>query len=104
MDQQPLEDVGVTAQVSAAHAPGVIEVCERAFDQFAAPPHQTPSAYSTNPATIPIHRRLGLGRLRPVASTPVWLCDVRAEADGGEVNHGLIAVIPLVGDDLVERL
>jgi hypothetical protein len=35
------EDVGVTAQVGAAHTPGVIEVRERAFDQFAAPPHQT---------------------------------------------------------------
>jgi hypothetical protein len=44
MDQQPLEDVGVTAQVGAAHTPCVIEVRERAFDQFAAPPHQTPSA------------------------------------------------------------
>jgi hypothetical protein len=44
MDQQPLEDVGVTAQMGATHTPGVIEVRERAFDQFAAPPHQTPSA------------------------------------------------------------
>ena len=35
--------------------------------------------------------------------TPVGLGNVRAEADGVEVNHGLIAVIPLVGDDLVER-
>jgi len=34
---QPLEDVGVTAQVGTAHAPGVIEMRERAFDQFAAP-------------------------------------------------------------------
>jgi len=60
MDQQPLEDVGVTAQVGTAHAPGVIEMRERAFDQFAAPPHQTPSAWSTNPPAIPIYRRLGL--------------------------------------------
>ena len=62
MDQQPLEDVGVTAQVGAAHTPGVVEVRERAFDQFAAPPHQTAAAWSMNPATIPIHRRLGFGR------------------------------------------
>jgi hypothetical protein len=47
MDQQPLEDVRVTAQVGAAHTPGVIEVRERAFDQFAAPPHETPSAFQT---------------------------------------------------------
>jgi len=63
MDQQPLEGVRVTAQVGAAQAPSVIEMRERAFDQFAAPTHQTPSAWSTNPATIPIHRRLGLGHL-----------------------------------------
>jgi hypothetical protein len=29
---------------------------------------------------------------------------VGAEADGVEVNHGLIAMIPLFGDDLVECL
>jgi hypothetical protein len=44
------------------------------------------------------HRRLGPGRLRPIAATPVWLCDVRADADCGEVEHGLIAVIALVDD------
>jgi hypothetical protein len=49
--------------------PGVIEMRERALDQFAAPTHQTAAAWSTNPATIAIHRRLGLGHLLPVAST-----------------------------------
>ena len=58
-----LEDVRVTAQVGTAHAPRVIEMRKRAFDQFAAPTHQTAAAWSTNPATIPIHRRLGLGHL-----------------------------------------
>jgi hypothetical protein len=44
MDQQPLEDVRMTAQMGTAHTSGVIEVRERAFDQFATPTHQTPSA------------------------------------------------------------
>src|SRR5713226_4416538 len=32
MDQQPFEDVGVTAQMRAAHAAGVVDMCERAFN------------------------------------------------------------------------
>ena len=60
MNQEAFQNVRVTAQMGTAHAPGVIEMRERAFDQFAAPPHQTPSAWSTNPPAIPIYRRLGL--------------------------------------------
>src|ERR687888_1450073 len=58
MDQQPLEDVLVTAQVRTAHAARVIEMGERAFDPFAPLAHQAPSAPSANPSAIAIHGHL----------------------------------------------
>src|SRR5207244_12698415 len=88
----------------AAHAAGVIEMPERPFDPFAALAHQASAASSPNPATIAIHRRLGLGLLRPIATPSLRLRHIRPDADSVELHHRLIAVIPLVGDDLFERL
>src|ERR1019366_7105477 len=66
--------------------------------------HQATAARSTNPATIGIHRGLGLGLLGPIAPTAVRRRDVRPDAYGVQVDHRLIAVIALVGDDLFQRL
>ena len=104
VNQQPLENIRVTAQMRAPHAARVIEVREGAFDPFAALAHQAASAGPADPSPIAIDRRLGLGRLRPIAATAVWFRDVRADADRVEIHHRLIAVVPLVGDDLFQRL
>src|ERR1700730_656181 len=84
MNQQPLEDVRMTAQMRAAHASRVVEVRERALDPLTASPHQAASSSAANPATIAIHRRLGFRLLRPVALTAVRLGDIGADAEGVE--------------------
>ena len=56
MNQQALEDIGVTAQMRAAHPAGVVEMREGAFDPLAALTHQAPAARATNPPPIGIHR------------------------------------------------
>jgi hypothetical protein len=104
MDQQPLEDIVVTAQMRAAHPARLIEMREGAFDILPASTHQAASPSATNPPTIAIHRCLGFRLIRPVASTPVGLGDVGPEARRVEVDHGLITVIALVADDLFEWL
>src|ERR1035441_9613301 len=88
----------------AAHPTGVVEMREGAFDPLAPLTHQATAARTTNPATIGVHRGLGLGLLRPIAATAVRLRDVRPDAYGLQVDHRLIAVIALVGDDLFQRL
>ena len=60
MNQQALEDIGVTAQMRAAHPPGVVEMCEGAFDSLTSLTHQAPAARATNPPPIGIHQGLGL--------------------------------------------
>ena len=104
MNQEAFQNVCVTAQMGTAHAPGVIEMGERALDHLATSTHQAAAPSSPNPPAVAIHRRLGSRLLRPVASTPGRLRHVGANADGVEVHHRLITVIALVRDDLVQRL
>ena len=61
MDQQPFEDVGVTAQMRAAHAAGVVDMCERAFNPLATSTHQTATAGAANPPGCP-HGHSALSR------------------------------------------
>jgi hypothetical protein len=93
MNQQALEDIGVAAQMRAAHPPGVVELREGAFDQLASLTHQARAARATNPPPIGIHRGLGRGRPRPIAATTVRLRDVRPKAYGRQLDHNLIAVM-----------
>src|SRR5688572_9059404 len=86
------------------HATGVVEMRERTFDPLATLAHQSASAWPAQAPTITIDGRLRLRLLRPVASPPVRLGDVGPDADGLEVHHRLIAVIPLVPDDRFQRL
>src|SRR5207244_3651558 len=104
VNQYPLENIFVAAQMCAPHAAGVVEVRERAFDALAALPHQAPSAWPAHASTIAIDGRLRVWFFRPVASAAVRLGDVRPDADRLEVHHRLIAVIALVADDLFQRL
>ena len=86
------------------HPARVVEMRKRAFDPCAALAHQAAAASSPHPATIAIHRRPGLGILRPITSPPVRLGHVGPDTPGVQVDQGLIAVIPLITDDLFQRL
>jgi hypothetical protein len=99
-----VRDVRVAAQVRAAHGAGVIHVSEGAFDSLAATAHQSAAPSAAYSSAIAIHRRLRLRLLRPVPLPAIWLCDVRPDAHGVEVHHRLIAVIPLVANDLFQFL
>ena len=104
MNQQALEDIGVATQMRAAHSTGVIEMREGAFDPLTPLTHQAPAARATNPPPIGIHQGLGLRLLRPITATTVRLRHVRTEPYGRQLDHNLIAVIALVGDDFCQRL
>ena len=104
MNQEALQDVRVAAQMGAPHPARVVEMRKRAFDPFAALAHQAAAASSPHPATIARHRRPGLGILRPITSPPVRLGHVGPDTPGVQVDQGLIAVIPLITDDLFQRL
>src|ERR1700738_3046491 len=63
MNQQALEDIGVAAQMRAAHPTSVVEMREGAFDQLAPLTHQAPAARATNPPPIGIYQSPGCGLL-----------------------------------------
>ena len=104
VDQQSLSNIGVSAQVYSAHPSCFVEVRERPFEALAAEPQQAQAPRRANPPTIPVHRVAGLGVLRPVPSAAIGLGDVTADADRFEIHERLIAVIPLVADDLFDPL
>jgi hypothetical protein len=63
MNQQALEDIGVAAQMRAAHPARVVEMREGAFDPLAPLTHQAPAARATKPPPIGIHQGPGCGHL-----------------------------------------
>lgn len=56
VDQQPLQDVGVAAEVHAAHAAGVVDMSEGAFEELATPPQQAQATGPADPSTYPLDR------------------------------------------------
>jgi len=94
VNQQPLPTVGVTAEVHAAHATGLIEMGKRSFRAFTAEPQEAQAACPANSATIAVHRAARFWMPPPVASPTIGLGDVTANADGFEVDQRLVAVSP----------
>jgi hypothetical protein len=104
VDQQSLQDVGVPSEVHAAHPAGFVEMREGPSQAFAAGPQQTQASRPADAATIPIDRRPRLGLFLPVAAPAIGFGDVAPYADGFEIDERLIAVIPLVADDLLQAV
>ena len=100
LDEQPFQNVGMPAQMDAAHPAGLIEMRVWPFQQLAPLPQQPFPACAANPPPVGIHRvprrRLAL----PVPPAAVRLRDVAAHADGRKPDHRLVAVISLVSDNL----
>jgi len=104
MHQEPFENVVVLPQMRVSHAAGIVDMRKRSFHQFRPRPQQGLAALPAFAPSVRVDGRLCVGRLGPITSTTVRLRDVRPEADGLRVDQRLVAVIPLVGDDLFERL
>ena len=93
----------VCAEVHTAHPAGFVEVSERAFKSLTAEPQQTLAARATDASTIAVHGVAGVGVLLPFASSAIGFGDIAADADGLEIYKRLIAVVALVGDDLLDH-
>ena len=98
MNQQPLADVRVSAEVHAAHPTGFKEMSEGPFQAVAAQPQQSLAARTANAPAIPIHGVARGRMLLPVPPAAIGFGDVAANAHGFEIDERLIAVVALVGD------
>ena len=58
MDEQPLDDVFMTSQVSSSHASGFVHMGKAAFHQFSALAQQPFRALTPDPPTVLINSRL----------------------------------------------
>jgi len=103
MDEQPFENIAVTAQVGPSHPGGVVRVRERAFEILAAATQQSQTARSADASTVSVHRGASL-RFIPPTPTPVRLRDVGANADRRDVDEPTITVKALVRDELAQHV
>ena len=90
------------AQMHPAHSPGLVEMRVGPFEQFAPLPQQPLSTGASNPPAIGVDRVTGRRVTLPVAAPAIRLRDVTADADGGERDHRLVTVIPLVPNHVGE--
>ena len=81
MDEQPFENIAVTAQVGPSHAAGVVRVRERAFEILAAATQQSQTARSTDASTVGVHRGAGLRFIPP--TPPLSVTSSRSTSSAG---------------------
>ena len=93
--EQTFQDIGMPAQMHAAHPAGLVEMGVGPFQELAALSQQPVPARAPNATTIRIHRLLGRGLARPVAPPTIRLRHVTPHADLHERLHRLVAVIPV---------
>src|SRR5262249_59388633 len=103
VDQQAFEDVLMAAQVNPAQPAGVVDVSEGPLHVLTASTQQPLTSRSAHAPAIAVNGTLRVRGVRPAAAPTIRLGKVRPYADRVQIDHRLIAVIPLVGDKLGER-
>ena len=101
VDEQSFEDVGVPAQMRPPHAPGLVEMGVGAFEAFAPLALQGSAPCAADAAAIGVHRVSRRGRAPPAPSAALGFGNVRAQVQRRQIHQDLVAVRPLVGDDLL---
>src|SRR5258708_8461921 len=70
VNKESLQDVRVTAEVGASHAPGFVKVRERTLDQLTSHPVQPLASLTPDPPTIRVHPFLPTTSSPPLTSPP----------------------------------
>jgi len=104
VDDQPLEDILMPAQVDPAEPAGVIDMRKGPFDVLPAALHQLLSARAADPTAIAIDGLLGLGLLGPAPPAAIGLGEVGADAETPEGQQRVVAVVAPVGQHLSQGI
>ena len=92
----------MTPQVHAPQPTRFIEMGEGPFEPFPALAQQALPARPVDAPTIPVDGVARLGLALPIAPTTIRFRDVAPNAEGFEVDQGLVAVIALIPDHFFE--
>src|SRR6266852_9500531 len=65
VNEEAFEDVRVTPEVGASHAPGFVQVRERTLDQLASHPLEPLPSLTTDTPSIGVHRLLSIDVVLP---------------------------------------
>jgi hypothetical protein len=94
------EDILMTAQVHPSHPSGFVQMGKRSFEEFSPPTEQALAARTANPPAVTIDSVARLGVILPLSAPAIGLRDVAAHAHRFEVHERLVAMVPLVCNDL----
>ena len=98
--QEALQDVGAPSQMHPAQAPGFVEMRVGSLKKFAALAQQPQPAGPPNPPPVGIHSVARRGVSSPATPAAVGLRHVAAQPQVRQCDERLVAVVPLVADDL----
>jgi hypothetical protein len=102
VDEYAFEDVAVASQVSATHRAGLERVHEGALEKLAAATEQRLASIASNSTSVAVDR-IAFGLLvLPVPASALRLRHVAADLELFERGQYFVAVIALVGNDLVD--
>ena len=104
MHEQPFESVAAPAQMSPTHAACIVEAGIRSLQQFTPSPHQLLPAVARHAPPIGIHCVALRVLIDPVLPTAIRFTDVGPQSQALHIEHDLLAVIALVGDEFFPRL
>ena len=90
LEEQPFQDVGMPAQMDAAHPAGLVEMGVGPFQQFVPLPQQPCPEHAPNPRSVGMHRVPRRGLARPVPPAGIGFRDVTADADDCKPDHRLL--------------
>jgi len=103
VDEEAFQDVRVAPQVRPAHPAGLIEMGVRPLQAFAAASLQPTAAGPAYPPAVRIDRVARRRLAAPVTRPAIWFRDVCPQVECRQIHQHLIAVVALVGDDLVDH-
>ena len=103
VDEYPLEDVRMAAQMHAPHTAGLVLVSKGPLEPFASLALHPLATIPPVPAAVRVHDGLQVLLALPATTTTVRLRDVAAKSQLGDVRENGVAVVPLVRNDLLDR-
>ena len=88
------------AQMHTAHRAGLVEMRKGTFQAFTALAQESLAPGPADAPAVPVDRVTGRGLAAPVPPSAIGFREVGAHADRLQVHQHLIAVIPLVANQL----
>ena len=102
MHQKPLEDVLMATQMRTSHRARLVQVGKGVFDVLGKTPADSAATCPAEATAIRVDEGWRLRQIAPAAAAAIRFGDVQAHVERVQVDERAVAVIALVGDQLIK--